>query len=109
MKRWSTFTPAVRRSAIGILLRRSEWALALLEAVQEEAIERTDIPAEYWTQLRRNPSRRVAGRARRLEEANAEISADQAAIVEKLLPLAKETRQRRARQGGLCCELCRLP
>jgi putative heme-binding domain-containing protein len=90
MKHWSTFTPAVRRTALGVLLRRSEWALALLDAVQDNTIARTDIAPEYWSQLQRNRNRRVAGRARRLAEASDEVSADRAAVVERLLPLAKE-------------------
>lgn len=90
MKHWSTFTPVVRRTALGVLLRRSEWALALLDAVQDNTIARTDIAPEYWAQLQRNRNRRVAGRARRLAEASVEVSADRAAIVERLLPLAKE-------------------
>jgi putative heme-binding domain-containing protein len=92
MGRWPTFTPAVRRAAIGVLMRRPEWALAMLDAVQEQAIARTDIPPEYWSQLRQNQNRRVAGRANRLAEAdaNAAVSADRAAVVERLLPLANE-------------------
>lgn len=90
MKHWSKFTPAVRRTALGVLLRRSEWALALLDAVQDKTIARTDIAPEYWSQLQRNRNRQVAGRARRLAEASTEVSADRAAVVERLLPLAKE-------------------
>ncbi|MCD8535335.1 MAG: c-type cytochrome, partial [Verrucomicrobia bacterium] len=90
MKHWATFTPAVRRSAISVLLRRSEWALAMLDSVEDMSISRMDIPNEYWSQLRQNPNRRVAGRANRLSSASASISADRAEIVNKLLPLAKE-------------------
>ena len=90
MKHWPTFTPAVRRTALGVLLRRAEWALALLDSVQDKSIARTDIAPEYWSQLQRNRNRQVAGRARRLAEASDEVSPDRAAIVERLLPLAKE-------------------
>lgn len=90
MKHWSTFTPAVRRSAISVLLRRSEWALSMMDLVEDASISRMDIPNEYWSQLRQNPNRRVAGRANRLSSASASISADRAEIVNKLLPLAKE-------------------
>ena len=90
MKHWAKYTPIVRRTAIGVLLRRSEWALTMLGAVQDKTIERTDIAPEYWSQLQRNRNRRVAGRARQLANASDEVSADRAAIVERLLPLAKE-------------------
>lgn len=90
MNHWSRFTPAVRRAGISVLLRRPAWALALLESVQKNSIERTDIPTEYWSQLRQNPDRRVAGRANRLATASTSVSADRADIVNQLLPLAKE-------------------
>ena len=90
LEHWASFTPTVRRAAIGVLLRRSEWALAMLDAVEKKKIERTDIAPEYWAQLRRNRDRRVGGRANRLANEGAEVSADRAAIVERLLPLAKQ-------------------
>ena len=90
LERWSMFTPAVRRAAIGVLLRRPEWSLVLLDAVHDSSISRTDIPPEYWSQLRRNPNRRVAGYADRIANASAAISSDRAEIVERLLPLARE-------------------
>jgi putative heme-binding domain-containing protein len=90
MEHWSKFTPAVRRAAISVLLRRSAWALAMLDSVQDKSITRTDIPLEYWSQLRQNPDRRVAGRANRMANASTSVSADRADVVNKLLPLAKE-------------------
>ena len=90
LSKWQDFTPAVRRAAIAVLMRRSEWALSLLNSISEGSLDRTDIPTEYWSQLRQNPSRRVAGMARRLAEADASISEDRAEIVEKLLPLARQ-------------------
>ena len=62
----------------------------MLDTVQAESIDRADIAPEYWAQLRRNRNRRVAGRANRLANATTEVSADRAAVVERLLPLAKE-------------------
>jgi putative heme-binding domain-containing protein len=90
MEHWSNYTPAVRRAAISILMRRSAWALAMLDSVQSRSIARTDIPAEYWSQLRQSRDRRVAGRANRMADATIAISEDRAEIVNKLLPLAKE-------------------
>jgi putative heme-binding domain-containing protein len=87
---WTQLTPSVRRAAIGVLLRRSEWAMALLDAVQTEKLNRNDLAPEHWSQLKQNPNRAVARRAERLAEINAGISADREEIVKKLLPLAKE-------------------
>jgi hypothetical protein len=72
-----------------MLLRRSEWSMALLDAVENKSIARTDIPPEYWSQLRQSRNRRVAGRASRIATAGVEVSSDRAAIVTRLLPLAE--------------------
>jgi putative heme-binding domain-containing protein len=87
---WTNFTPSVRRSATAVLMRRAEWANALLDAVQKDRINKGDIAPEHWTQLKQNPNRGVARRAERLAEETAGISADREEIVKKLLPLAKE-------------------
>ena len=90
LEHWKEFSPAVRRAAISILMRRGEWAMALLEAVQRERISKGDLAAEHWSQLKQNPNRAVARRAERLAEITAGISADREEVVKKLLPLAKE-------------------
>jgi putative membrane-bound dehydrogenase-like protein len=87
---WSAFSPIVRRSAIAVVMRRGEWAMALLDAVQKEKIRKGDLAPEHWSQLKQNPSRAIAQRAERLADFNAGISADREEIVKKLLPLAKE-------------------
>jgi putative membrane-bound dehydrogenase-like protein len=87
---WLQLTPATRRIAIATLMRRAEWARALLDAVEKGAIGRNDLAPEQWSQLKLNPNRVVARRAERLAEAGGKISADRQEIVNKLLPLAKE-------------------
>ena len=90
LESWENFTPATRRSAIGTMMRRSSWAMSLLNAVENRTIDKGDLQPEHWTQLRRNPSRRVSRRARELAESSGGISPDREAVVEKLLPLAKQ-------------------
>jgi putative heme-binding domain-containing protein len=87
---WPELTPAVRRAAIAVLMRRGDWALSLLDAVANEKINKGDLAPEHWSQLKQNPNRAVARRAERLAEINTGISADREEIVKKLLPLAKE-------------------
>jgi uncharacterized protein len=87
---WSRLTPAVRRAAIAALMRRAEWTTALLEAVEQGRITRTDLAAEQWSQLKQNPNRTIARRAEKLSAAGPAISVDREEIVKKLLPLAKE-------------------
>jgi putative heme-binding domain-containing protein len=87
---WAQLTPAVRRAAIATLTRRVEWALALLDAIDKGSINRTDLAAEQWSQLKLNPDRGIARRAERLASIAGTISADRQEIVKNLLPLAKE-------------------
>ena len=87
---WAQLTPAVRRAAIAVLMRRGEWAMTLLDAIDKQRVNRNDLAPEHWSQLKQNPNRAVARRAERLAEINAGISADREEIVKKLLPLAKE-------------------
>jgi putative membrane-bound dehydrogenase-like protein len=87
---WAQLTPAVRRTAIALLMRRGEWAMALLDAIQKETIHKNDLAPEHWSQLKQNPNRAVARRAERMAEIHAGISADREDVVKKLLPLAKE-------------------
>jgi len=86
--RWPHLGPGTRRSAVAALMRRPEWTVALLRAVEENRIPKADLAAEHWSQLKQNPNRTVARRAERLSAASG--SADRQEIVEKLLPLAKE-------------------
>jgi mono/diheme cytochrome c family protein len=109
---WAKLTPAVRRNAVSVLMRRSEWAMALLEAVQREQIHKTDLAPEHWSQLKQNPNRAVARRAERLAEiTNTGVSTDREEIVKKLLPLAKEKGDNRARGKEVftaSCAVCHV-
>jgi putative membrane-bound dehydrogenase-like protein len=87
---WAQFSPTMRRNAIAVLMRRSEWAMALLDAIDKQQVNKGDLGPDHWSQLKQNPNRAVARRAERIAEVNAGISADREAIVKQLLPLAKE-------------------
>ena len=87
---WAKLSPTVRRNAIAVLMRRGEWAMALLDAVQKGTIGKGDLAAEHWSQLKQNPDRAVARRAERMAEVTTGISADREEVVKRLLPLAKE-------------------
>ena len=87
---WKDFSPSMRRAAIAVLMRRGEWAMAMLDAIQKERIGKTDLAPEHWSQLKQNPNRGVARRAERMAEITVGISADREEVVKKFLPLAKE-------------------
>jgi putative heme-binding domain-containing protein len=87
---WKQYTPGTRRLAVAALMRRAEWTRALLDAVEKGMLQRTDLAADQWLQLKQNPNRLLARMAERLAEGGNSISADREEIVKKLLPLAKE-------------------
>ncbi len=88
---WSRLTPAARRVEITTLLHRPEWANALLDAIENGGVGRGDVATEQWSQLKLNPDKAIAERAGKLSGAGGVISADRVEIVQKLLPLAKES------------------
>src|SRR6185295_8596856 len=90
IEHWSQLSPSIRRNALAVLLRRGEWAMALLDAIEKHNLNKGDLAPEHWSNLKQNPNRAVARRAERLAEINATVSADREEIVKKLLPLAKE-------------------
>jgi len=87
---WSQFSPAIRRNAIAVLMRRGDWALALLEAIDKQKNQQGRSRAGSLVQLKQNPNRAVARRAERIAEVTAAVSADREEVVKKLLPLARE-------------------
>ena len=88
--RWKEFTPGIRRAAVFTLMRRAEWAAALLDAIEKGDVTRGDVAADQWTQLKANANRAVADRATKLSAAAGAVSADREEIVKRLLPLARE-------------------
>ncbi len=87
---WDQFSPSVRRTAISVLLRRPDWTRELLDAVEKGRRKKTDIPPEYWTQLKASSNQEIASRAEKLSAAGGTVSADREQIVKALLPLALE-------------------
>jgi putative membrane-bound dehydrogenase-like protein len=87
---WPQFTPNTKRAAVAALMRRPDWTLAMLDAIEKNKISRTDLAAEHWSQLKQSPNKMIAFRADKLSGTVSAISADREQIVKKLLPLAKE-------------------
>lgn len=86
---FTNMTPAMKRTAVAALLRKPDWTMTLLESVDKNRLNRNEISAEHWAQLKQSPNRAIAGRAERLSRAG-NVSSDRQEVVQKLLPLAKE-------------------
>lgn len=84
------FTPAARRTALTTMLRRSEWANALLASIESKQLQRTDLGAEHWAQLKAHSDKSVATKAQELDKTATASSADMEEIVKKLMPVAQQ-------------------
>jgi len=81
-------TPAARRYQIAALLRRGEWSSALLDAIESGKLPSSELATEQWAFLKSSPDTKVAKRAQALAGNRGAVTADRAAIVAKLLPVA---------------------
>ena len=89
---FNKFTPATRRAATAVLMRRAEWATALLNSIEKHQLQRTDIAADHWTQLRSYPDGVIVAKAREVEKlTGGPASSDLDAVVKKLLPVARRS------------------
>ncbi|MFM8877576.1 MAG: PVC-type heme-binding CxxCH protein, partial [Verrucomicrobiota bacterium] len=89
--RWAEFSPTMRRSATAVLLRRKEWALALLGAVESGTLVAGDLSRDHWNQLtdHRDPS--VKAKARSLQKSSTpKSSAAMQALINQLQPVAQK-------------------
>jgi len=90
IENWSHMTPSARRNAVAALIRKPEWAMTLLDSVEKNKLQRTEVAPDQWSQLKQNPNGSIAKRADKLSTTANYISTDREEIVKKLLPLAKE-------------------
>jgi putative membrane-bound dehydrogenase-like protein len=91
LKQYGQLTPAAQREAINILIRRSQWTGALLDAIQAGKISNRDLLQQQWSALRTNPDEAIASRARTLQKTYGFVpSTDRLAIVDKFLPVAQK-------------------
>jgi len=83
-------TPAARRLQIANLLRRTEWSSALLDSIEGGKLPPSELATEQWAELKSNPDSRIAHRAQALAGGRGAVTADRAAVVQKLLPAASK-------------------
>jgi hypothetical protein len=84
-------TPAARRYEIAGLVRRSEWSMALLDSIEAGKLPPSELATEQWAELKNNPDSKIAKRAQALAGNRGAVTADRAAVVQKLLPAAGKT------------------
>jgi putative membrane-bound dehydrogenase-like protein len=83
-------TPAVRQSALGVLLSRSDWTTSLLNAIQAGKLQLADLSLDQKQALTSHPDRQIANRARRLLEAGGSLpNPDRQKVLDELKPLTE--------------------
>ncbi len=89
LKTLPELTPSARRTAIAVLLRRSEWADALLTAVEQGVLQKADLARDQWNQLRDHPDREISRRAREFEgRGGNQTTAEMKKTILRLMPVA---------------------
>ena len=86
--RWAELSPAMRRSATALLLRRKEWALGLLSAVESGTLVAGDLSRDHWSQLTGHADPAVSAKARSLQQSSSpKSSAAMQTLITQLQPV----------------------
>jgi putative membrane-bound dehydrogenase-like protein len=81
-------TPGVRQAALRVLLGRSEWTAALLDAVDQGKIRVAELSLDQKQALSNHPDRRIAARARRMLASGGGLpDADRQKVIDSLAPI----------------------
>jgi hypothetical protein len=88
----ASLTPSTRPAALRVLLGRSDWTLALLEAMEQGRVDLADLSLDQKQALATHPSRRIAQQARRLLARGGGLpNPDRQKVADELLPLTQRT------------------
>jgi len=91
VKHYPSFTPTIQRTALSILLRKTDWAKQVLQGVQSGAISDRDLKPEDWQLLTRSSDSAVVELAKKLQQSTGRApTANRKEIVDKLMPLASK-------------------
>jgi uncharacterized protein len=90
-KRYSGWVPAVRGSALRLLLARAETTQVLLDAVDKGAIPLNDLTLDQKQALAQHPNRAIATRSKAILAKGGSLpNADRQKVIEELLPNLKK-------------------
>jgi uncharacterized protein len=92
LARWPQLTPKLQRQALGVLLQRPQWSRALLEAMEKNKVQATDLTIEQAQLLAAHPDGKIAKRAKALLARGGSLpSPDRQKVLDELLPLTEKT------------------
>lgn len=87
----ASLTPSVRPAVIRALLSRADWSAALLDGLDQGALQFGELSLDQKQSLTAHPSRRIAERARQLMARGGGLpNADRQKVLEELMPLIEQ-------------------
>ncbi len=89
--RWSSLTPATRRAALAVLVRRPAWTRALLDAIEQGKVDSTDLASDQATTLAGHPDKTIAERAKMVLARKGRLpDPDRQKVLDEFEPITKE-------------------
>ena len=82
--KWPNLTPAARKAAVAVMMRRPAWTVTMLDGVRNKKLTRGDLAASDWQTLRLSRDRRIAGLARMLDTNT--MDANRQKVLDAMLP-----------------------
>lgn len=85
-ERLPTFTPALRRAGVRVLLSRADWTDSLLQSLEKGALPLTELSLDQQQTLATHPRQAIASRAKELLAKGGGLpSADRQKVIEELV------------------------
>jgi putative membrane-bound dehydrogenase-like protein len=82
--KWDAFTPAARKAAVSVMLRRAPWTLAMLDGIERKKLTRGDLAASDWQALHTHKDRQVQSLAKKLDTNT--MDANRQKVLDAMLP-----------------------
>jgi uncharacterized protein len=91
LERLPSLTPTARSRAVGLLLLRTDWTLAMLDAAEKGTVQLTELSLDQKRDLASHRDATVAKRAKQiLSRAGGLPNADRQKVVQQLMPLTEK-------------------
>ncbi len=92
VKNLASVTPSVRQSAVRVMLSRADWTRVLLDSVDQNKIQLSELSLDQKQALTSHPDRAISRRARDLFARGGGLpNPDRQKVLDELLPIAKQT------------------
>jgi putative membrane-bound dehydrogenase-like protein len=88
----ASLTPSVRPSALRVLLSRADWTEALLDGLDQGAVQSAELSLDQKQSLSAHPTRKLADRAKKILSRSGGLpNPDRQKVLDELMPLTQQT------------------